>query len=121
MPTNTLTSLAILKVNIDQGKNYLDYIVPFILQVLVDHKPDPVTDKVVGAHIRNQFGLAIPDRTVQIMLQRICKKYSVQRDYGVFRIMGDLPDPQLELKQSNAERHIGAVLHGLREFSQGDH
>ena len=118
MPTNTLTSLAILKVQIDQGKNYLDYIVPFILQVLVEHKPDPVTDKVVGEYIRNQFGLEIPDRTIQITLQRIWKKYGIKRDYGVFRIGHDLPDPQLGLKQAHAELHIGAVLRGLREFSQ---
>lgn len=118
MPTNTLTSLAILKVNIDQGNNYLDYIVPFILQVLVEHKPDPVTDRVVGEYIRNQFGLMIPDRTVQMTLQRICRKYSVRRDSGVFRIVGDLPDPQLGPKQASADLHIGAVLHGLREFSQ---
>ena len=41
MATNTLTSLAILKVNIDQGKDYLDYLRPFILQVLVEQKPEP--------------------------------------------------------------------------------
>ena len=41
MSTATLTSLAILKVNLDQGNDYLDYLRPFILQVLVEHKPDP--------------------------------------------------------------------------------
>ncbi len=28
-----------LKVNIDQGRDYLDYLKPFILQVLVDNNP----------------------------------------------------------------------------------
>ena len=60
MSTVTLTSLAILKVHIDQGNDYLDYLRPFILQVLVEHKPDPVTIEVVSDYIRTQFGLEIP-------------------------------------------------------------
>ena len=118
MPTNTLTSLAILKVNIDQGKTYIDYLGPFILQVLVDHKPDPVTNRVVGEHLRSQFGLEIPDPTVHFALLRLSKSHSIERDYGVYRITGDLPDPQLGPRQVDAERHIGAILNGLREFSQ---
>ena len=41
MSTNTLTSLAILKVHVDQGKDYLDYLRPFILEVLIETQPRP--------------------------------------------------------------------------------
>ena len=119
MSTNTLTSLAILKVHIDQGKNYLDYLRPFILQVLIEHNPNPITDGVVRHYIREQFGLEIPERTVQIVLKRICRRYSLKRDHGRYQITGDFPDPQITAKQSYAERHIAAVLGGLRRFSQG--
>ena len=119
MSTNTLTSLAILKVHIDQGKDYLDYLRPFILQVLIEHNPNPITDGVVRNYICEQFGLEIPERTVQIVLKRICRKYSLKRDHGRYQITGDLPDPQITAKQSHAERHIAAVLGGLRRFSQG--
>ena len=112
MATNTLTSLAILKVNIDQGKDYLDYLRPFILQVLVEQKPDPITNSVVSKHIRDRFGLEIPERTVQIVLKRISKRYSLKRDRGVYRITGDLPDSQITAKQSDAERHIASILGG---------
>ena len=118
MPTNTLTSLAMLKVNIDQGRDYLDYISPFILHVLVEHSPDPITDQVVSEYIRQQFGLQIPARTVQIVLKRISRRYSLKRDLGVYRITGELPNPQLAIKQSEAELHITAVCEGLRRFSQ---
>ena len=118
MATNTLTSLAILKVNIDQGKDYLDYLRPFIMQILVEQKPDPVTNSVISKHIRDRFGLEIPERTVQIVLKRISKRYSLKRDHGVYRITGDLPDPQITAKQSAAERHIATILGGLRQFSQ---
>ena len=119
MSTSTLTSLAILKVNINQGRDYLDYIRPFILQVLIDHNPDPITVSVISQHIREQFGLEIPERTVEIVLRRISKRHSIKREGGVYRKTGNLPDPQIAPKQADAERHIGAVLNGLRQFSQG--
>ena len=118
VPTNTLTSLAILKVNVDQGGDYLEYLRPFILQVLVDHRPDIITDQIVCDYIQEQFNLVIPRRTIQMVLKRISKRHSLRRDHGKYRITGDLPDPQLTAKQSDAERHIAAVLSGLRQFSQ---
>ncbi len=44
--SSTLTSLAILKVNIDEDeRDYIDYLVTFILHVLKIHAPNPVTDE----------------------------------------------------------------------------
>ena len=117
MVTNTLTSLAILKVNIDQGKDYLDYLVPFILQTLVEHDPNPITSSMVNRLILDDFGLEIPERTVEIVLRRISRRHPLKRESGTYRLTGDLPDPQIGSKRVEAERHIQAVLHGLREFS----
>ena len=118
MSTSTLTSLALLKVNVDQRKDYLDYLRPFILQVLMDHRPDRITGNVITKYIREQFDLEIPERTVEIVLKRISKQGLIKREHGVYQMTGDLPDPQLSAKQSNAERHITSVLHGLRKFSK---
>jgi hypothetical protein len=42
--SSALVSLAMLKVDSDiQGRDYLDYLVPFVFYVLEKHKPDPVT------------------------------------------------------------------------------
>ena len=118
MSTNTLTSLAILKVNIDQGRDYLDYLKPFIFQVLLDHNLDPITASKVSDQIRGQFGLAIPTLTVEALLRRLSRHYPIRRVDGAYRKTGDLPDPQLVARQASAERHIGAVLGGLKDFSQ---
>ena len=118
MPTNTLTSLAILKVNVNHGRDYLDYLRPFILQVLVENKPDPITGNVVSSHIQRQFGLEIPERAVNIVLGRISKQHFIKRESGVYRQTGELPDPRIVSKWAEAERHIGAVLHGLQQFSK---
>lgn len=116
---NTLTSLAILKVNIDQGDDYLEYLRPFVLQVLVDHTPDPIDARIVCQLIFRQFRLEIPERTVQVVLKRISRKRYIKRAHGVYRRIDDIPNPQIGTKTAEAQRHIRAVLSGLQQFSQG--
>ncbi len=118
MTSSTLTSLAMLKVHVDQGQDYLDYLRPIILQVLFDHNPDPVTDVVVRNHIRSDFGLEIPDRAVQVVLKRLSRQQPLTREHGVYRITGDLPNPGIAAEKANADRHIRAVVTGLVEFSK---
>jgi hypothetical protein len=118
MSSETLTSLAMLKVNVDHGRDYLDYLQPFVLQILVDQKPDPVTSVVVSEQIRICFGLEIPERAIQLVLKRLARRIPMKRDAGVYRITGALPDPRLAPKKANAERHIGTIVNGLVEFSQ---
>ncbi len=117
MSTATLTSLAMLKINIDSGGDYLDYLRPFVLQVLVDQRPEHVTDQIIKDWILRQFGLDIPQKTVQIVLRRLSRSCPLKKEQGVYRITGDLPDPGLAIKKSEAERHINAVTLGLLKFS----
>lgn len=118
MSTATLTSLAMLKVTIDQGRDYLDYLRPFVLQVLVDHPSEPVTDASVRAHLRDQFGLEIPERAVQIVLRRLTRDGHIRRDTGVYRIAGTIPDPGIATQKVSAARHIQAVITDLVGFSK---
>lgn len=116
--TETLTSLAMLKVNVDQGKDYLDYLRPFIMQILVDQKPDLITNRVVREHLRKRFGLEIPERAIQVVLKRLSRSHPLKRETGVYRITGTLPDPGIVAQKSEADRHIQAVVSGLIEFSK---
>ena len=119
MSTETLTSLAMLKVHVDQGQDYLDYLRPLILQVLITHRPNPVTDAVVQGLISSDFGLEIPDRSIQIVLKRLSRKYPLKKEQGVYQITGDLPDPRIGAEKADAIGHINAVISGLVEFSKG--
>jgi len=112
----TLTSLAMLKVNIDRGRDYFEYLRPFILQVLIDHRPSPVTDLVVKEHLLNDFGLEIPLRAVQLVLRRLSKTHVLERLRGVYHIIGQIPDPSISTKKPEADRHINAVISGLLDF-----
>ena len=119
MPSETLTSLAMLKVSVDRGGDYLDYLVPFVLQILADERPDPVTAVAISAEIRAQFGLEIPERAIQIVIHRISRKYPLKRIEHVYRIQGEIQSPGITAKRADAARHIQAVVSGLMEFSKG--
>ena len=118
MSTVTLTSLAMLKVTIDRGQDYFDYLRPFVLQILVDEKPDLITDYVVQDYLQSNFGLEIPERTVQLVLRRLSKKKLLRKDTGKYHIVGNLPDPNIGAEKVQAERHIQAVVSGLVAFSK---
>lgn len=103
---------------IDQGGDYLEYLRPFVLQVLVNNRPDQITDQIVSEYIQDEFGLVIPNRTIQIVLKRIARKNLLKKNKGIYRITGEIPDPQITAKQKSAEDEIATVLRGLRQFSQ---
>ena len=117
MTTATLTSLAILRVNLDRGQDYLEYLRPFVLQVLADRGAERVSLQSVTGAIEASFGLGMPARTVEIILKRICKTTALRKDHHEYVVVGDLPDPLLAVKQAKAQRHITSVLEGLRTFS----
>ena len=106
MSTATLTSLAILRVNLEEQRgDYLENLRPFILQVLFTHTPDPVTDAIVTHHIREDFGLVIPRRTVQRILRRLASDNNVNllEQSGKLQITGQLQDPEIEGKRKTVE------------------
>ena len=88
--TATLTSLAILKVNIDHGNDYLDYLRPFVAQVLYDYKFDPVEASDVKRSIHDQYGLDIPEPCIQIVLRRFRRDGYIRREHGFHHITSQI-------------------------------
>ena len=119
MSTNTLTSLAILKVTVDQGNDYLDYLRPFVLHVLSDSNSTTFTPAMVRMRIQNDFGLDVPTRTVAIVLRRLSRRHPIRRDHGAYQKTGSLPDTGLPARRAHAERHIESIVHALRTFADG--
>ena len=116
MTTDTLTSLAILKVNIDRGRDYLDYLRPFVLQVLADGQLEEISDSTVTERIEQEFGLVIPPRTVQIVLRRLCKAKHLKREYDVYFPI-NVPDPGLSQARKQARKKIQETIAGLVEYA----
>ena len=116
--TSTLTSLAVLKVNIDQRRDYLDYLRPFVLQVLTQTHFSPITDFSVAQEIEREFGLTVPQRTVQLVLRRLSRSHSISRESGEYHVTDEIPNPHLSERRAEAQRHIETILVALQEFSE---
>lgn len=114
----TLTSLAMLKVNISQGKDYLEYLRPFILRVLKHGGLEIITDLAVAEKIREIHGLEIPQRTVHIVLQRLIRAGQLQKTDGVYRVLREVEAKDWTADNAAASRKIASVVHWLREFAK---
>jgi hypothetical protein len=115
--TLTLTSLAILKVDIDERhRNYIDYLKEFVLSILVSHKPEPITDEIVAKHLENDFGLLVPIKGVQHVLRRLARKNLLRKEHGVFYLDSELPDIVFEEKRQEARVRIQRVYDALCKF-----
>ena len=117
MTTATLTSLAILKVKVDHGGDYLDYLRPFALHALAAHVGQSVTAEVVCAYVGNEFGLVVPIRTVEIVLRRIARDEGITRSHRAYRVERPLSTAPFDENRGKAEAHIRSVIADLREYS----
>lgn len=114
----TLSSLAMLKVSIDSGKDYLEYLRPYVLQVLIEAPPEVVVDTSIAVQLRNICGLEIPHRTVQIVLQRLAKDGYLIRKNGVYTAIKNLPATDNSAERVDAARHITAITKALVQFAE---
>lgn len=114
----TLTSLAILKVNIDRGTDYLEYLRPFVMEFLFKYRPESITEDTVAAYILAEYGLVIPNQTIRIVLKRISRQSIISREHGAYQITGQLEDPRIESKRVRARRDISATVNGIIEFAR---
>lgn len=108
-----------LKVKVDMRHDYLDYLRPFVLHVLVRYRPERVTDQGVCDALGKVFGLAIPPQAVQIVLRRLARAHNaLRRKAGVFVVSGELPDPGIDTKKAEAANHIQSVVDGLINYAR---
>ncbi|MFV8781984.1 hypothetical protein ACNKU7_06125 [Microbulbifer sp. SA54] len=116
----TLSSLAMLKVHIDSGKDYLEYLRPFVIHSLSRCEENaPISDSKVSEEIKEFFGLEIPPRTTQILLQRLAKDGILQKKHGRFVVTGELPSTTSLLQEkTDAERKINATSKNLVSFAK---
>lgn len=114
----TLTSIAMLKVSIDHGKDYLEYLKPFVLRILFHCHLELITDATVADKLRDEHGLEIPRRTVQIVLQRFVKAGFITKADGVFQVVREIEVKDWISDKADATRRITAVVNSLKIFAR---
>jgi hypothetical protein len=116
--SEALCSLAMLKVSINTGGDYLEYIRPYVLDVLANDPPEKICDATVAERLLESCGLKIPSRTVQIILQRLARDGVLVRRDGIFTCSDDLPASDLSAARADANRHISLIANELIGFAR---
>lgn len=99
----TLTSLAVLKASIDEGRDYLDYLRPFVTDYLAAERPDRVTDSSVAVAVRSRYGLVVPTAVVHVVLKRLAKEKLIVRRDGIY-VLGHIPESSVLRTRREASR-----------------
>jgi hypothetical protein len=120
--TTTLTSLAMLKVNLDHNyRDYAGYLEPFVGATLRRfHRESPgreVTTANVKDGLRDGFGLHLPHFVIESVLKRLTRKGLLRRENHRVFVQGELPGEDLEAQRHTfAERQTRLVV-ALRAFA----
>lgn len=119
---DTLTSLAMLKVDLDhQHRTYVDYVSPFVIDLLNTDRPEIISDSTVADKLKIRFGLQVPTKGVQHVLRRLQRKGYLALEDGVFEVTSSLPTSTLSNSKNEAIRHIDAVVAGVIEEAAVHH
>jgi len=115
--SEALCSLAMLKVSINIGGDYLEYVRPYVIDVLANNPPERICDATVAEKLTEICGLKIPTRTVQIILQRLAKEEMLVKRDGIYTCSDRLPESDLTAARADANRHISLIVNELIGFS----
>lgn len=120
MLTATLTSLAMLKVHADsrEQQDYVDYLKPFAVHVLAEHKPFPVSRERLQELLLQEFRLKLPVRGCELILKRLSRSGNLERSHGTYSLKKDLPTTDIHLRRADAVRRGNSVVTQLIEFAK---
>ncbi len=118
MYSQTLISLAMLKVKVNHGGDYYDYLTPFIAQVVYDHRDKHIVSAELQSDLIEKYGLDIPDQVISTVLKRMIRKGFIEKDHAVYKATDKLLDPRLPEKIAETQRDVNSFINGLMEFSK---
>jgi len=118
MGTEAITSLAILLVNWDEGKEYIDNFVPFIGQCIITLNPEVVSAQELQQKLHRDYGLHVPQNTIKSILKKAEKKGYVQRSGEAYIPNHEtLQTLNFEAKRQESLRQHNALVQKMQEFA----
>lgn len=119
MGTEVITSLAILLVNWDEGKEYIDNFVPFIGQCIIALNPEVVSAQELQEKLHRDYGLHVPQNTIKSILKKAEKKGYVQRRGEAYTPNHEaLQTLNFETKRQESLRQHNALVQKMQEFAE---
>ena len=113
-----IATLAIIKVNWDERRDYIANFVPLVGAALREAQEDEVSLGDVQERIHTVFGLLIPQGTLRTLLGRMAREGIVVRSHGVFRrVISALGGFDIAPARENAMRQHEALVDKLVDFA----
>jgi len=122
MSTNTITALAILKVNWDIGKDYLEAFVTLVVECIRRDKSNVVSLPELQKSINDTFGLEIPLNPLKQILKKAAKKGFLRKEHGVFYCNKEICDKVgFRDAQKKVEAIFDSIITKLITFAKEKH
>ena len=102
----------------DRGGDYLDYLRPFVGHALATQRNELVSAEMTVAHIMGEFGLVVPERTVEIVLRRMAKSGVAKRLDRKYYATHDALGAGLDVRRAEAAADISTVAGDFRRFTR---
>lgn len=117
----SIISFAIMSIESNNNKDYIDMIIPFVLYILTDKKADIVSINDTKRRLLDEFGIKIPSNVLEALLKRL-----TTNNYGYLRREKNLffyTEKQIEIgnfeeERSKAQQNQLRVLDELYTFLQ---
>lgn len=119
MKTETLTSLAMLRVQIDRGSDYFDYLVPFVSHVIRIDSQKTFTPHGIQKALLKEFGIKMPQHTITKVAKRIAKRtHAIVLQDGVFKVLKEIRVTGFEADRAKARQRQVMVVASLMKFAK---
>jgi hypothetical protein len=95
----SVTIAALLKSQLDQGKDYFDLLLPFVHQALSVQHGDIIDPVALRGEITKRFGLELPLRTLVALLDRIARRDrgGIRKEGGAYlKTAKGKPEPEVD-------------------------
>src|SRR6478609_6174197 len=98
-----ISSLAIVKVNFDRRRSFLDNFAPFLRHCMAASESDAVSAPELQERIEDEFGLDLPQAVIKTMLRKEEREGRVKRDNRTYAMEREaLEDANLESDRAAA-------------------
>jgi hypothetical protein len=117
--SKAIASLAILKVNYDQHRDYLDTFVPIVAEC-IRHSPDEVISTGnLQAEVRDRFGLHLPQHVIDKILKKAKRRGHIRQQKRVYHPVHQklATLPFHEIQQQTLRKHE-ELIQNLKAFAK---
>jgi hypothetical protein len=122
MNEQTLTSLAVLTVNWDHGKDAIESFIPIVAECVRKNGDGPVSLVELQRSVEREAGIKIPSGALQTILGRCARRGLVQKQNRVYvPLRRKLDQLNYGPIQAEALRHHRCLVNRLREFARKQH